>query len=147
MASRIRPMKHEPVEVAPRKRLPLKTRRAVLAFQSDFTPATPTSYATLLFWSQCVVCRQEMRSTPVAEFDHILPLELGGSNEPENIQGLCVAHHKIKTAADVKRIAKARRQKKHHETGRGTKRKGQKLKSRPFDKTLTKGFDGKVRRK
>lgn len=34
------------------------------------------------------------------ELDHIVPLMAGGSNEPENLQGLCNAHHAAKTRRD-----------------------------------------------
>lgn len=47
------------------------------------------------------------------EFDHITPVALGGTNDPENIQVLCTTHsmcHQKKTADDVVRIAKADRQ-------------------------------------
>ena len=70
----------------------------------------------------------------------------------EAMEGLEYASYRdeiarLRAQRDAADIARARRRKKHHETGRGTKRSGPKLKSRGFDRTLTKGFDGKVRRK
>jgi hypothetical protein len=44
------------------------------------------------------------------EVDHVLPLALGGSEEPDNLECLCLIHHDFKTKADVARIAKAKRQ-------------------------------------
>ena len=74
------------------------------------------------------------------DVDHIIPLELCGTNHPDNLQALCRPCHKIKTKADVKAIAKAKRL--AGETGQGPKRK---IAGRGFDKTLSKGMDGKVR--
>lgn len=31
------------------------------------------------------------------EVDHVLPLEKGGTNAPENLQTLCAFHHREKT--------------------------------------------------
>ena len=41
--------------------------------------------------------------------DHIRPLELGGSNEDNNLQVLCIPCHKLKTKADMAVIADERR--------------------------------------
>lgn len=53
-----------------------------------------------------------------AEFDHVVPLGLGGGNDPNNWAALCPYCHKRKTRADLRRIAKAKRQRRYHETGR-----------------------------
>lgn len=45
-----------------------------------------------------------------AEYDHVLPCELGGDNGLENCEVICVPCHKEKTADDVKRIRKSDRQ-------------------------------------
>lgn len=45
-----------------------------------------------------------------AEYDHVLPAELGGDASLGNCQVLCRPCHKGKTAADVGRIRKADRQ-------------------------------------
>jgi 5-methylcytosine-specific restriction endonuclease McrA len=76
------------------------------------------------------------------EIDHIIPLELGGLDEDANLQALCYTHHKAKTKADIKRIAKARRLR--NKKPPDPNRLGQ-IRSRGFDKSKTKGFDGKVR--
>jgi 5-methylcytosine-specific restriction endonuclease McrA len=49
------------------------------------------------------------------EIDHLIPLELGGSDGDENLQALCVSHHRQKTDLDVRMIAKARRLRKKAE--------------------------------
>lgn len=43
------------------------------------------------------------------EWDHIIALELGGRDEPSNLQGLLKRHHKPKTREDMAKIAKVRR--------------------------------------
>jgi 5-methylcytosine-specific restriction endonuclease McrA len=49
------------------------------------------------------------------EVDHIVALELGGRDRDDNLQALCVPHHKAKTKIDAGLIAKARRRKAKHE--------------------------------
>lgn len=68
---------------------------------------------------QCLSCGAALIAV---EFDHIIPLGLGGENTPDNWAALCPGCHKTKTRADVKRIAKAKRQRRFHETGRSRAR-------------------------
>ncbi len=74
------------------------------------------------------------------EYDHTLPLALGGLEKPDSaLTSWC---HTTKTKLDVKRISKADRQRKAH---RGEKvRKGRKLEGRGFDKHIRKRMDGTV---
>lgn len=66
------------------------------------------------------------------EVDHIVALALGGKNADANLQALCGDHHKTKTAADAKAIAKAKRRfMKHRGTFPPAK---QQIRSRGFDK-------------
>jgi 5-methylcytosine-specific restriction endonuclease McrA len=51
------------------------------------------------------------------QFDHILPLALGGADTPENMQALAVDPHKEKTRVDIGRIRKADRQRKKTSLG------------------------------
>jgi 5-methylcytosine-specific restriction endonuclease McrA len=46
----------------------------------------------------CVVCRLVDLLTDAEEVDHIVPLEHGGSDDDSNLQSLCKACHKAKTA-------------------------------------------------
>ena len=74
-------------------------------------------------------------------WDHIQPLCLGGTNDPDNWQGLCIKCHTAKTRREAGMRAKADRQRAYHE---GKKRRGRKLPSRPFDTRLRRRFDGSV---
>jgi 5-methylcytosine-specific restriction endonuclease McrA len=56
----------------------------------------------------CARCGMGLYPFPF-EIDHVLPLALGGSNEPGNLEALCLHCHKAKTARDIKAIAKAKR--------------------------------------
>ena len=49
----------------------------------------------------CVHCKAQGRVTLAQELDHIIALHNGGTNNDDNIQGLCIDHHKIKTAKDL----------------------------------------------
>jgi 5-methylcytosine-specific restriction enzyme A len=45
----------------------------------------------------CAECKRQKRVSYGMELDHIKPLHLGGSNAPENLQWLCVEHHREKS--------------------------------------------------
>ena len=77
------------------------------------------------------------------EIDHIIPLELGGADHPDNCQALCYWHHKEKTKADIKRIAKARRLRKKENPLERTPPK-RKIQSKGFNKRLKRGLNGEV---
>jgi 5-methylcytosine-specific restriction enzyme A len=47
----------------------------------------------------CGVCLAHGRTTASAEVDHILALEDGGTDDRDNLQGICVDCHKIKHGA------------------------------------------------
>ena len=64
---------------------------------------------------RCLACGATLSKM---EFDHVIPLGLGGSNSPDNWAALCPGCHRSKTRADLKQIAKAKRQRRYHETGR-----------------------------
>lgn len=61
---------------------------------------------------KCWMCGQPVAvSGPEVRYDHRLPLELGGSDDDDNLWPLHRAPcDKLKTAADASRIAKAKRQ-------------------------------------
>lgn len=74
------------------------------------------------------------------DVEHQIPLALGGPDTLENMSLWLRSCHRLKTKADVRRIAKAKRQQKHHETGRSRARKGPAMRSRGF--TGWRRFDG-----
>ena len=49
----------------------------------------------------CAACEQKGKVSEARELDHIIPLFKGGSDEDENLQGLCVECHREKSAADL----------------------------------------------
>lgn len=51
---------------------------------------------------------EEIASYPI-EWDHMIPLAIGGTNDPQNMQPLSVEDHKTKTRRDIANIARARR--------------------------------------
>lgn len=88
------------------------------------------------------VCARPGCPDKATDVDHILPLWLGGSNREKNLEGLCPAHHAAKTKAEASLRAKAKRR---EQRDQGTRRPRKPVASRGFDKSQTRGFDGKVR--
>ena len=63
----------------------------------------------------CAACSQKIEAGKAWDIDHILPLALGGTNEPNNLQILCRPCHGAKTnQSDIPRIAKTKRLKARH---------------------------------
>ena len=62
---------------------------------------------------KCEQCAADIRDGR-CEYDHILPAALTGQPTLANCRVLCVACHKAKTAADVRGIRKADRQRAAH---------------------------------
>ena len=100
--SRIEKGPSEPVETSGRQRLSAAERSALLARQQDRC-AGPCRES--LIWA--VVDGKPVYGPMVDE--HVLPLELGGSNDLANRELLCVPCAKEKTRADRKAIAKVAR--------------------------------------
>jgi len=48
----------------------------------------------------CPDCVEEGKPGPWDELDHIVSLEDGGTNDRDNLVGLCLKHHQAKTARD-----------------------------------------------
>lgn len=49
----------------------------------------------------CVVCEGKGRTTAATEVDHIKPLHKGGTDDQDNLQGLCHDCHSDKTRRDL----------------------------------------------
>lgn len=84
------------------------------------------------------------------EYDHVIPLGLGGSNAEDNWAALCPACHKTKTREDLRAIARAKRRRRYQETGRGRAPRNGWNGREPaggFDKTLLKRMNGWVEKK
>lgn len=124
MGTHIRHREKASLEATPRKKPTLREKVEILRRQA-----------------LCAECSDRLSDI---EFDHELPLELGGAHSVENLRALCPRCHKAKTAIDKRVIARARRLR--GETGQRARRKckGSRLKSRGFEKTLRKRMDGKV---
>jgi hypothetical protein len=98
---------------------------------------------------QCAKCGCQLE---VFHIDHHIALVFGGTDTFENKQLLCVQCHKVKTfgtkattvGSDIHGAAKIRRI--LAKTSCKPKKKGL-LKSRGFDRTLTRHFDGSVSRR
>ena len=98
---------------------------------------------------KCAICKGFVARHESWTAGHIIRHSDGGRTIVENGQIEC---HKngcnlITQKIDTSGSARTKRMKRAHEEGRGRKRKGPQIQSRGFDKTLTKGFDGKVRKR
>lgn len=123
-----------PVEMHKRKKIPLATRYEVLKRQCAPEIVAEVERkggklkdkcAKLLMHAKCALSGEELKLTG-AEFDHRIPLALGGTNEPENIQAVSPKPHRKKTDKDDEDIARAERRKTYNETGRSSKAKNRK---------------------
>ena len=56
----------------------------------------------------CVSCEAKGKTTAATEVDHIQPLHKGGTDEPDNLQGLCRDCHADKTRRDLGQTDRAR---------------------------------------
>lgn len=115
-------------------------------------PLTKWEFATL-FLSQlgkCAKCGCRLEMGKVRD-EHLTALHLGGGNELSNRALWCLDCTKPKDRSDKKLIAKGRRIR--GESGQLARRRkngpslksGRKLVSRGFDRSKSRGFDGKVR--
>ena len=69
----------------------------------------------LLAEGRCVHCTRFVDGSALkAEYDHIIPLIIGGENRQINLQLLCEPCHAAKTKLDVKLKAKVARVRKRH---------------------------------
>ena len=119
--SQLDPAPPEPVEPTPRQRLTAAEKAAILARQDHCCPKCKAS----LVWA---VVDGKLVHGPMID-EHIIPLELGGSNDLSNRELWCVPCAKAKTRDDRKAIAKVAR---IHRRQSGQERPKQKIRSRGF---------------
>lgn len=120
------------IEIEPRKPL-TKKQRAEIALRQDG-----------MCGCGCGVKLDNARERTIDE--HVIPLALGGSNDLSNRQLWRKPCAMEKTKADVRSIAKSKRMAgEHGQQARRKKENYRPIPSKPFDKTVTRGFDGKVR--
>ena len=72
-------------------------------------PTTARMARLLEFNGKCAVCDVKIGPATGLEWDHIIPLAMGGEDEIANLQPLCRADHRSKTGSDATAIAKAKR--------------------------------------
>ena len=63
----------------------------------------------LSFDGRCVDCGYKVGGPAGLEWDHLIPLAMGGADEIDNLEPRCRPCHRAKSAADAKHIAKAKR--------------------------------------
>lgn len=79
---------------APRKRFPPNIYRKILVEQD---------------WRCACPCRGVISGSRDIQWDHKLPIWLGGKDEPENLQALKRGHHQRKTDRETAARAKVKR--------------------------------------
>lgn len=103
---------------------------------------TPAQFGLVLTY-QGGVCAECSGPGPF-EADHVLPLSMGGTNELFNWQLLCEPCHQTKTNLEAGPRAKAERQAGRKGQYARRLKNGPQMKSRGFDKTKSKKFNGEV---
>ncbi len=93
----------------------------------------------------CYLSKRKIRAGDLWDCDHIVALVNGGENRERNLAPALRDKHREKTKADVATKAKTARVRARH---LGIKPKAkQPLRSRGFDRTLSKKFSGEVVRR
>jgi 5-methylcytosine-specific restriction endonuclease McrA len=60
------------------------------------------------------MCRHEITARSGLEWDHHIPLAIGGDDDESNLQPLCKGCHRLKTGKDLGTIAKGKRVRQRH---------------------------------
>jgi 5-methylcytosine-specific restriction enzyme A len=96
----------------------------------DAIPARVKDRVALRALGHCQKCIRLIGGKLRAEFDHIIPLILGGEHRENNLQLLCNECHAAKTVRDVKIKAKVARVRQRH---LGIKKRRRTIPSRRFN--------------
>jgi 5-methylcytosine-specific restriction endonuclease McrA len=59
---------------------------------------------------RCAMCQVEITPATGCEYDHHIPLSIGGDDTEANLRPVCVRCHRLKSKADTTRAAKTKRQ-------------------------------------
>jgi 5-methylcytosine-specific restriction endonuclease McrA len=59
---------------------------------------------------KCAMCQVEITPATGCEYDHHIPLSIGGDDTEANLRPVCVRCHRLKSKADTTRAAKTKRQ-------------------------------------
>lgn len=70
---------------------------------------TKRKLEVMVKWGHCYLCLAKLDSLEKTQFDHVIPLELGGTDDIDNIKPAHAECHREKTRTDAKDIAKMRR--------------------------------------
>ena len=90
----------------------------------------------------CAICARPGQRW---EFDHVIPLAIGGADDASNMVAVHGPCHREKTSKDVKVIAKVKRLIRTQSGQRSRARKGPPLRSKPF--AAWRGMDGTIRKR
>lgn len=93
----------------------------------------------LAYHGRCAKCCKRFEAGERIDIDHIHQRATGGEDDFSNYRPLHYACHKIKTKADATARAKIRRL-----NGTTKKRPGKPIRSRGFDRSKTRKFNGTV---
>lgn len=66
------------------------------------------------FNGRCAGCDCKCGGANGLEWDHVIPIAMGGDDTIENLQPLCKGCHRAKTSDDVANVAKAKRRQAKH---------------------------------
>ena len=99
-----------------RQRIPLATRYAVLVRQCDPQIVADIErqgtlkqrYARVLSFARCRMTGERLIEQG-CQFDHVIPVAFGGTNDADNLQAVTPRAHRRKTDSDIARIAHVNR--------------------------------------
>jgi hypothetical protein len=87
------------------------------------------------------ICAVSGCGKSIRDVDHTIPHFFTADDRPDNLTGMCVAHHREKTRQDIKAIAKVKRIIAKHN---GLRKPKGTIRSAGFPKHLRRKFNGEV---